>query len=122
MAYAPSPHSEASVVFPVAPAPGPRKVRGMSHSPEDPEADRRALQLRLRRIGGQLKGIEAMIEKDYDCAEVLNQIVSAKRALKSLAERIVNDHIEHCLEDAVATESGRKKLREVSLMLKRYVE
>lgn len=101
---------------------GMKLPEGMSHTPEDPEADRRALQLRLRKITGQLKGVGTMIEGDYDCAEVLNQLVSARRALKSLAEKIMNDHLEHCLEAEVSPDQRRRQLREVSQMLKRYVE
>jgi len=94
----------------------------MSHTPEDPEADRRALQLRLRKIAGQLKGIEAMIDGPYDCAEVLNQLVSARRALKSLAEKIINDHLEHSLTGPADDTERRRQLREVATMLRRYVD
>lgn len=94
----------------------------MSHSPDDPEVDRRALRIRLRKISGQLKGVEAMIEGDYDCAEVLNQLVSARRAIKSLAEKIINEHLEHCLTTPNASDQGKRQLREAALMLKRYVE
>jgi DNA-binding FrmR family transcriptional regulator len=94
----------------------------MSHSPEDPEADRRALQVRLRKITGQLRGVEKMVAGDYDCAEVLNQLVSARRGLKSLAEKIINDHLQHCLEEPVRDEDRRRQLREVAMMLKRYVD
>ena len=95
---------------------------GMSHTPDDPEADRRSLQIRLRKVTGQLKGVETMIAGDYDCAEVLNQLVSARRAIKSLAEKIINDHLEHCLTAPATSEQGRRQLREVALMLKRYVD
>jgi len=94
----------------------------MSHSPEDPDADRRALQVRLRKITGQLSGVEKMIEGQYDCAEVLNQLVSARRALKSLAEKIINDHLQHCLEGSVRESDRRRQLTEVATMLKRYVD
>lgn len=94
----------------------------MSHSPKDPAADRRALQVRLRKISGQLKGVQKMIDGPYDCAEVLNQLVSARRALKSLAEKIITEHLEHCLVSSVREEERRRQLREVSTMLKRYVD
>src|SRR5271154_6405111 len=102
-------------------APGCNK-RSMSHSPKDLEADRRALQVRLRKISGQLKGVQRMIDGPYDCAEVLNQLVSARRALKSLAEKIITEHLEHCLVSSVREEERRRQLREVSTMLKRYVD
>ncbi len=94
----------------------------MSHTPDDPEADRRALQIRLRKITGQLKGVETMIAGDYDCAEVLNQLVSARRAIKSLAEKVIHEHLEHCLMSPASSDQGRKQLREVAQMLKRYVD
>lgn len=94
----------------------------MSHSPDDPDADRRALQLRLRKITGQLKGVESMIQGDYECAEVLNQIVSARQALKSLAEKLLNDHLEHHLSGPASPEQRKKQLREITTMLRRYVE
>jgi len=94
----------------------------MSHTPEDPEADRRALQVRLHKITGQLKGVQSMIDGHYDCAEVLNQLVSARRALKSLAEKIINDHLEHLLTGSIRDEDRRRQLKDVATMLKRYVE
>lgn len=94
----------------------------MSHSPEDPEADRRALQIRLRKIIGQLKGVETMVAGDYDCAELLNQLVSARKAIKSLAEKVINDHLEHHLLTNDPSEQQRRQLREITVMLRRYVE
>jgi len=94
----------------------------MSHSPEDPEADRRALQLRLRKITGQLKAVETMVGGDYECFEVLNQLVSARRAIKSLAEKIIHEHIEHALLESPSPEKSSRQLREVMQMLKRYVD
>jgi DNA-binding FrmR family transcriptional regulator len=94
----------------------------MSHSPEDHEADRRALQIRIRKISGQLKGVENMVAGDYDCAEVLNQLVSARRAIKSLSEKIIHEHLEHCLMHMDGSSKNSKALREVAQMLKRYVE
>jgi DNA-binding FrmR family transcriptional regulator len=94
----------------------------MSHSPKDAEADRRALQVRLSKITGQLKGIQKMIDGDYDCAEVMNQLVSARRALKSLAEKVITDHLGHCLAGNVREDERRRQLREVATMLKRYVD
>lgn len=63
-----------------------------------------------------------MIEGEYDCAEVLNQLVSARQALKSLAEKIVSEHIEHCLTANSTAGERRKQFKEVTIMLKRYIE
>ena len=63
-----------------------------------------------------------MIQSDYECAEVLNQLVSARCAIKSLAEKIIHEHLEHCLTAPASSEQGKRQLREVAQMLKRYVE
>lgn len=64
-----------------------------------------------------------MVAGDYECAEVLNQLVSSRKAIKSLSEKIINDHLEHCLTGGAATsEQSKRQLREVATMLKRYVE
>jgi len=94
----------------------------MSHSPDDPEADRRALRLRLRKITGQLNAVEKMIDGPYECAEVLNQLVSARRAIKSLAEKIIHEHLEHSLEAPVRDDERKRLIKEVVTMLERYIE
>ena len=94
----------------------------MSHHPAHPEAERRALVVRLRRIGGQLNGIEKMLDRDCDCAEILNQLVSARRALKSLSEKIIHQHLHHCVTEAAREDDGRRSLRELVTVLERYVE
>ena len=94
----------------------------MSHLAVHPEAERRALQLRLRKIAGQLKGIEGMLDRECDCAEILNQLISARRALKSLSEKIIHDHLQHCIKEAGSQEEGRRSLRELATVLKRYID
>ena len=93
----------------------------MSHS-EHSEAERHAQKLRLRRIEGQLRGIEGMLDRDCDCAEILNQLVSARRALKSLSEKIIHQHLHHCIQEASREDQGRKSLKELVEVLERYIE
>jgi DNA-binding FrmR family transcriptional regulator len=94
----------------------------MSHDSPHPDAERRALQLRLRRVAGQLKGIEAMLDRECGCAEILNQLVSARRALKSLSEKIIQQHLHHSIRQAAREDSGRRALRELVEVLERYIE
>ncbi len=94
----------------------------MSHDSPHPEAERHALQLRLRRVAGQLKGIEAMLDRECGCAEILNQLVSARRALKSLSEKIIHQHLHHSIKQAAREDSGRRALRELVEVLERYIE
>lgn len=63
-----------------------------------------------------------MLEQDCDCAEILTQIVSARRGLKSLAEKLIHSHVQHCIEEAHNPAEGRRKLRDLLTVLGRYVE
>lgn len=93
-------------------------MKSHSHS----RSERQAQTLRVRRIVGQLNAIERMLEEDRDCAEILMQLVSARKALKSLAETLIHSHMEHCIEHAHSAAQGRKHLQELLSVLKRYAE
>lgn len=62
-----------------------------------------ALVRRLHRIEGQVRGIERMIEEDRYCIDVLTQIAAVNTALESLAFRILDDHVNHCVAGALAS-------------------
>jgi DNA-binding FrmR family transcriptional regulator len=95
-------------------------TRKRSH--RHPEEERRASVIRVRKIVGQLNAVERMIAEDRDCVEILLQIVSARRGLKSLAEKLIHSHTHHCIEEAHTPTEGRRKLRELLTVLERYVE
>jgi DNA-binding FrmR family transcriptional regulator len=63
---------------------------------------------RLHRIEGQVRGIERMVEDDRYCIDILTQIAAVSTALESLALEILDDHVSHCVADALA--SGDKKV------------
>ncbi len=65
--------------------------------------DKTALVKRLHRIEGQVRGIERMIEEDRYCIDVLTQIGAVTTALESLAYRILDEHVEHCVAGALAS-------------------
>jgi len=62
-----------------------------------------ALAKRLHRIEGQVRGIERMIEGDRYCIDVLTQIAAVNTALESLAFKILDDHVNHCVAGALAS-------------------
>jgi DNA-binding FrmR family transcriptional regulator len=68
--------------------------------------DKRALTKRLHRIEGQVRGIERMVEDDRYCIDILTQISAVNTALESLAFKVLDDHVNHCVADAIA--SGNK--------------
>jgi DNA-binding FrmR family transcriptional regulator len=65
--------------------------------------DKEALVRRLHRIEGQVRGIERMIEQDRYCIDVLTQISAVTTALESLAFRILDEHVNHCVAGALAS-------------------
>jgi DNA-binding FrmR family transcriptional regulator len=87
-----------------------------------PEEERRASVVRVRKVVGQLNAVERMLDEDRDCAEILTQIVSARRGLKSLAEKLIHSHMHHCIEEARSPAEGKRKLRELLTVLERYIE
>jgi len=66
-------------------------------------AEKPALVKRLHRIEGQVRGIEKMVEDDRYCIDILTQIAAATTALDALAVQILDDHIRHCVADALAS-------------------
>jgi DNA-binding FrmR family transcriptional regulator len=93
-----------------------------SHHHEHSPGEKRALLMRLRKISGQLGAIERMVEQDRDCPEVLMQVVSARKALKSFAQVVIHQHAHQCIEEAADPKESRRKLHELLTVLERYVE
>jgi len=70
--------------------------------------DKEALSKRLHRIEGQVRGIERMVEDDRYCIEILTQISAVNTALESLGFKVLDDHVNHCVADALS--SGDEKI------------
>lgn len=60
-----------------------------------------AVQQRLHRIEGQVRGLQRMVEDDTYCIDVLTQISAATRALQSVALQLLGDHLSHCVQEAL---------------------
>ncbi len=75
----------------------------MSDSAPGYRDDKAALVKRLHRIEGQVRGIERMIDEDRYCIDVLTQISAVRTALDSLALRVLDGHVRHCVADAFAS-------------------
>jgi DNA-binding FrmR family transcriptional regulator len=69
--------------------------------------DKEALVKRLHRIEGQVRGVERMVEDDRYCIDILTQIAAVNTALESLAFRVLDDHVNHCVTHALS--SGNPK-------------
>jgi CsoR family transcriptional regulator, copper-sensing transcriptional repressor len=65
--------------------------------------DKEALVKRLHRIEGQVRGIERMVEDDRYCIDILTQISAVNTALESLAFKILDEHVRHCVAGALSS-------------------
>jgi CsoR family transcriptional regulator, copper-sensing transcriptional repressor len=84
--------------------------------------DKEAIQKRLRRIEGQVRGLQRMVEEDRYCIDVLAQISAATRALQSVALELLDEHMAHCVADAVKNGGeAATKLDEASAAIARLV-
>ena len=78
---------------------------------------------RLRRVEGQVRGLQRMIERDEYCIDVLTQVSAATKALQSVALGLLDEHLGHCVAEAI-TEGGDNadaKVREASDAIARLV-
>jgi DNA-binding FrmR family transcriptional regulator len=85
--------------------------------------DKEVLTKRLHRIEGQVRGIERMVEDDRYCIDILTQIAATKTALESLAFKVLDDHVNHCVADAIASgdsTSAEEKSRELLDAVQRF--
>jgi len=79
---------------------------------------------RLRRIEGQVRGLEKMIEDDKYCIDILTQVAAATSALQAVALGLLEDHLGHCVAEATAEggDVAAAKIREASDAIARLVK
>jgi DNA-binding FrmR family transcriptional regulator len=78
---------------------GPAETRGYS-------ADKDAVLKRLRRVEGQVRGVERMVEEDRYCIDVVTQVTAIQAALDKVALELLSDHAAHCVIGAAADEQA----------------
>jgi DNA-binding FrmR family transcriptional regulator len=82
-----------------------------------------ALLKRLRRVEGQVRGIQRMVESETYCIDVLTQIAAATNALQAVAVELLEDHLAHCVADATRQggEVADEKIKEASAAITRLL-
>ncbi len=98
--------------------------RGIVPSMPGYEMNKDELLGRLRRIEGQVRGIAQMVEQDRYCIDVLTQISAATKGLQSVAVGMFDDHLRHCVADAVAAggPEAEQKLTEATDAVQRLLK
>ena len=78
---------------------------------------------RLRRIEGQVRGLQRMVEEDTYCIDVLTQVSAVTKALQAVALGLLDDHLGHCVRDAVTSGGAEadEKVAEASAAIARLV-
>lgn len=79
-----------------------------------------AIQARLKRIEGQIRGISAMIEKDVPCDQILIQISAAKAALHKTGQVVLEGHLHHCVVDGIQHGDVEKTLEDLSKSIEHF--
>ena len=82
-----------------------------------------AVQKRLRRIEGQVRGLQRMVDEDPYCVDILTQISAVNRALQAVALELLGDHLSHCVADALSQggANAQEKVAEASEAIARLV-
>jgi len=85
--------------------------------------DKQAVLKRLRRIEGQVRGLQRMVDEETYCIDVLTQISAATKALESVALELLDDHLAHCVREAMASggPDADAKVAEASAAIARLV-
>jgi CsoR family transcriptional regulator, copper-sensing transcriptional repressor len=84
--------------------------------------DKRELHNRLRRIEGQVRGLQRMVEEEAYCVEILTQIASVVSASERVALILLEDHVEHCVREAVEDgEKAEEKVAEMTATVERFL-
>ncbi|MGH2695077.1 MAG: metal-sensitive transcriptional regulator [Actinomycetota bacterium] len=82
--------------------------------------DKEDVLARLRRVEGQVRGLQRMVEGDSYCIDILTQITAATNALKKVAVGLLEDHIRHCVIEA--EQGDRDMVREATAAVERLVK
>ncbi len=102
----------------LSPARSGGSVRGYTMNKDD-------YRKRLRRIEGQVRGLQRMIDEDTYCIDVLTQVSAVTKALQSVAVGLLDEHIRHCVSDAARgddTDRAREMVTEATRAIERLVK
>ena len=87
--------------------------------------DKAALKKRLHRIEGQVRGIERMVDEDRYCIDILTQVGAVRTALESVGLQVLEDHVNHCVHDALAAgdpAAAQEKTTELLAAVQRFAK
>ena len=83
--------------------------------------EKQAVLTRLRRIEGQIRGLQRLVDEEQYCIDILTQVSAATKALEGVALVLLDQHLEHCLTHAPDPAEAQQKLNEASAAIRRLV-
>jgi CsoR family transcriptional regulator, copper-sensing transcriptional repressor len=75
---------------------------------------------RLRRIEGQVRGLQRMVDEDLYCIDILTQVNSATAALRAVGFGLLDDHVRHCVRESIEHGTGDEKVEELMAAVGRF--
>ena len=82
--------------------------------------NKKDLQDRLRRIEGQVRGLQRMVDEDKYCIDILTQLSSVHAALKAVGMGLLDDHVRHCVRESIEHGEGDQKVEELMAAVARF--
>jgi DNA-binding FrmR family transcriptional regulator len=88
------------------------------------QADARAIHNRLRRIEGQVRGLQRMVDEDAYCVDILTQVSAVQTALEQVAVNVLDAHVRGCVAEAVVGDGPQAdaKLDELMVAVRRFAK
>jgi len=83
---------------------------------------RRSILIRLRRIEGQVRGVQRMIENEDDCSEIMNQIAAIKSAVNQVGLLVFENHARECIARSLQEENSEQSFDEIVKMMGRFIK
>jgi DNA-binding FrmR family transcriptional regulator len=78
------------------------------------------LQTRLRRIEGQVRGLQRMVDEDMYCIDILTQVNSVTAALRAVGMGLLDAHVRHCVTESIEAGDGEQKVEELMSAVARF--
>ena len=76
---------------------------------------------RLKKIEGQIRGIQKMVEDKKYCVDIINQVTAARRALDQVSLKLMHRHINNCVSDAIRSNDGQPIIEELMGTINRFI-
>lgn len=86
------------------------------------ETTQKEVLLRLKRIEGQVRGLQKMVQGGRYCIDIINQITAVSRALEQAGLSVMKRHLESCVADSIRSKDGSEKIRELISSVERFIK